>query len=214
MLISAENDFENIDNVLVGLLIKDCNELLAFFGRVFHESIDTSNSAQAANMFEYLTTTTQLKNQVLAWQDKTIPHGTSIIAKEGVLRLQALLEELLVAVRVTTNKQFSRLFLRNLEFDSNGKIIQTRFGEPKPIVMSRITVYFYYFQGIDKTQADSIGDREEVAFGSTKQDMVRKEMERHKEEEYQKASEAFRGMGDASQKALADLDVLIQEESG
>lgn len=209
---SADNDFNNIDIELVGELVKDCNQLLSFFERIFNESIEASNSAQAAVMYEHIIDSTQLKNQTLAWEDQTLPHGTSSLARQGVLNLQELLTVLLSAARKTTNKQFSGIYSQHIELDNEGGIIRPQPG-PRPPVGKRIDLFFYYFRGEAQGSLHFLGTEEEQFVGSTKQAEVREEMEKHKQEEYLKATEGLRAMGDENKKALDDLDILIKEET-
>jgi hypothetical protein len=96
---TTDDDFATINVNRVGEVLNDCNDLLSFFERIFDESIKASNSAQAVVVYGHIVDTIQLKNQTLAWADKTLPHGTSRLAKEGVLELLDLLEDLLPAVR-------------------------------------------------------------------------------------------------------------------
>lgn len=214
MCLSADQDFANIDTTLVGLLLINCNTLIISFEGIFNESIDASNSAQATIMYGHIVDSIQLKNQTLAWQDKTLPHGTSSLAKDGLLKLQKHLDILLPAVRKTTDKQFSGMGSQFIELDNGGNIIrpQIRPG-PRPPVGRRIHLFFYYFRGEVQGDLHFLGTTEEQFIGSTKQAEVRDTMEKRKEEEYLKATERLRAMGDEQKMVLDDLDILIKEEA-
>lgn len=211
MSLSADTDFANINNTRVGLLLNDCDKLIVSFERIFDECIKASNSAQAARFYEHIVDSIQLKNQTLAWQDKTLPHGTSTLAKRGVLELQTYLDVLLSAVRKTTNKQFSGMKSQHIELDNGGGIIRPQPG-PRPPVAKRIDLFFYYFRGEAQGSLHFLGTEEEEYIGSTKQAEVREALEKHKEVEYLKTTEHLRAMGDEHKKALVDLDILIKDE--
>ncbi|KAJ6126160.1 hypothetical protein N7471_010653 [Penicillium samsonianum] len=212
MTLSADTDFANIDTVLVGSLVKDCNQLLSFFERIFNESIEASDSAQAAVMYGHIVDGILLKNQTLAWQDKTLPHGTSSLAMQGVLELQKLHEVLLPAVRKTTDKQFSGMESHRVELDSDGHVIRPHSG-PKLEDVERIDLFFYFFRGEVQGGQTFLGTAGSPFVGIPEADELGKEMEKRKEEEYSKVVESLRAMGEEHKAALNGLGVLIKEES-
>lgn len=163
-------------------------------------------------MYEHIGDTTQLKNQTLAWQDKTLPHGTTSLAKQGVLKLQQLLDVLLPAVRTTTDKQFSGMQHKMVVLDTEGHVVLP--GGPELIETETFNLYFYYFRGEVQGDLLTVGPAGASFFGSTEPDQLGKEMEERKEEEYIEATKGLRAMGEEHKKALNDLDILIKEESG
>lgn len=103
-----------------------------------------------------------------------------------------------------------------MEIDSDGVGIQPHQAGAKPghNVVETFDLFLYYFRGEAQGDLGVFGSGNALHLGSTDQADVGKEMEKRKEEEYLKATEALRAMGEEHKKALNDLDILIREESG
>lgn len=206
MLRSPKADLDAVDSNLLALALDKTNDLIGYFKDTMNEYMDASNSAAAAALYPNMIDATQLQNQILAWKDKTLPHGGSKVAKVNILRLIAMHDRLLKAIRETMDKQFFGPEFVRLELDFAPKSGPQTGLKPLSTSHVFVTMWFYYYRG--KRVPENI-----EASGWWEKEQAQQALNSASQDEYLKATEWIRPLGDMHQNAVADLDILIAEES-